>query len=200
MAKAKVNASQRSLALLRGKSEDGGYKAWSVEKWKAFFNTGPSALDRTQDIAKAAIEYAKKQEEQRTGCSALTWNDLQASLHAILLIKPDRTGGVRSDMGGFGDIIAIHPQATGCLAVQATTKQQITKHLREYRGDKEVRENILLWLQTGNRLVIHGWYKVMIPNKSNDGTHARWQCDTRWITAENMELNELDKMATFTVS
>ena len=59
----------------------------------------------------------------------------------------------RSDMFGFGDIVAIHPALSGVLAINATTIPNISNHLKKYQDN----ESLKLWLQCGNRFVIHAW-------------------------------------------
>ncbi len=184
MAKSKAQSSQRSLKLLR----DDGYKAWSVEKYVTFFSKGSSAFEQMGAGVQDVLDLLDTETD-------LDYAEAMGLLENLLLIKPDRTGGVRRDMGGFADIIAIHPQATGCLAIQTTTKKKISGHLREYRRDKDVRANILLRLQTGNQLFFHGWHKIEILNKTKVGTHSRWRCEIQRVTADDMELNELDEKA-----
>lgn len=89
-------------------------------------------------------------------------------------------GGFRRDLFGFADLIAFHPEIPVVLFVQTTSKQQVTKHLRQYRKDAKVRESILAWLnQPGRELVIHGWHAVK--------TKAGWQrrCVEWYVTARD---------------
>ena len=98
-------------------------------------------------------------------------------------------GGFRRDAFGFMDVVAFRPAERSLLcpqpvtlAVQCTTKQQITNHLRAYRRDPVVRQRILDWLACGCAFVIHGWWKETVLNKSNSGTHPRWRLEERQVT------------------
>jgi hypothetical protein len=98
-------------------------------------------------------------------------------------------GGFRKDLFGFIDILAYredtaHPQT---LAVQTTSRQQITAHLRAYRKDAELSARIRRWLSVpGRAFVVHGWECVEVPTKRGDGTKAEWQLTERWVTAEDV--------------
>jgi len=94
-------------------------------------------------------------------------------------------GGFRKDLFGFMDILAYGRGPHSVLGVQATSRQQITTHLRQYRRDPKVREAILDWLTCpGRRFVILGFECVEVPKVSGDGTKAEWQCTEREVTAD----------------
>lgn len=102
-------------------------------------------------------------------------------------------GGYRKDLWGFADIIAFRRLVPGIIAVQCTTAASVTGHVLKYRRDEEIRANILACLAAGNRFLIHGWKKTTVANKSNTGTHARWELTVREITAVDMELTDADR-------
>ena len=90
-------------------------------------------------------------------------------------------GGFRKDLFGFADIIAYSPALT--LAVQTTSRQQMTAHLRAYRRDPAIVERIRGWLANPlRRLVIHGWEPLLVPCKSKAGTKVSWELTEREIT------------------
>ena len=96
-------------------------------------------------------------------------------------------GGVRKDLFGFIDILAF--TCTGAtVAVQCTSKKQMTKHLRDYRRHGPTRHAIVDWLHGGRAFALHGWHQ---PN----GKGTRWQLKQRIITAIDLELTEADKRA-----
>ncbi|NQT13159.1 MAG: hypothetical protein HQ582_10450 [Planctomycetes bacterium] len=95
-------------------------------------------------------------------------------------------GGFRKDLFGFMDILAYRALST--VAVQTTSRQQITAHLRKYRRDAKIKARILRWIACPNRgFIVHGWICVEVPCKSKAGTKAEWQVTERWVTAEDLE-------------
>jgi hypothetical protein len=94
-------------------------------------------------------------------------------------------GGFRKDLFGFVDILAF--DTTSILAVQTTSRQQITAHIRKYRRDNETAEKIRGWLMMkGRRLVVHGWECVAMPKVKGDGTKAVWQLTEREVTVADL--------------
>lgn len=61
----------------------------------------------------------------------------------------------RIDLFGGIDIIAIHPEHTSCLGVQATSRSNITARVRKL----DVEPKLKLWKECGNRLEVWGWGK-----------------------------------------
>lgn len=93
--------------------------------------------------------------------------------------------GKTRDMFGFADLLCL--KATGPLvAVQTTTKAEISRHLLKYRRDADVRETILWWLATGSHFVVEGWHQPR-------GKGGKWICDIRDIVPADLELTEKDK-------
>lgn len=75
--------------------------------------------------------------------------------------------GHRVDLFGFIDIIAIGPGIT--LAVQSTSKKQISPHRKKMRDDPETRANVVHVLEAGWQVEIHGWAQPT-------GPRGRWEC------------------------
>ena len=89
-------------------------------------------------------------------------------------------GGFRRDLFGFADLIAFHPEIPVVLFVQTTSKKQMGAHMRHYRTDAKVCQNILAWIsQPGRELVIHGWHAV----KTRAGW--QWRCVERYVTSRD---------------
>lgn len=64
---------------------------------------------------------------------------------------------VRQDLYGFIDIVAMEPGQTGLLGVQATSESGGNVAARLVKIAAEPRA--ALWLDAGNRIVVHGWGK-----------------------------------------
>lgn len=63
---------------------------------------------------------------------------------------------VRQDLFGFVDAIAVHPKH-GIVAVQACGAD-FSEHVAKLTGER--RENVILWLLGGGRLILTGWRKL----------------------------------------
>lgn len=62
---------------------------------------------------------------------------------------------IRQDLFGFIDIVAIKSGVPGVLGVQTTTQDHVAEH-----EDKILANPIYkIWLESGNKLEIHGWAK-----------------------------------------
>src|SRR5438552_4401823 len=71
--------------------------------------------------------------------------------------RPDGGRGVRQDLWGFIDIIAVFPDSTaGVLAVQCCRTEDQTRRLNKIKSPK-IWAKAKLWLEAGNRIEVHGW-------------------------------------------
>lgn len=61
----------------------------------------------------------------------------------------------RIDLFGIIDIVAIKSGSTGVLGVQTTTSDNLSARVHK----AEAEETMKIWLNCGNRLLIHGWDK-----------------------------------------
>lgn len=143
---------------------------------------------------RSKIEMAKR--GYLTGM-AEQWVLLRAgqATHTAQQQQRKTAGGFRKDLHGFIDLHCLRSDIQGVTAVQATTKQQMSKHLRDYRRTPVVREAIRTFLDGGNTLLLHGWEKTTVPNKSGDGSHVRWVLHEYPITEADLELNDADRRA-----
>ena len=176
----KLKAGERSLRYLRKQ----GYTAEVTERFVTY--GGTQAKDeyirellgqRLQLLAKLRRAWVGKPERLSV---------LEEELEPLTLPEePKGLHGVRKDLYGFVDILAYkHDGET--IAVQTTSRQQITAHLRKYRGDEDTRQKILDWLaQPGRAFVIHGWICEELPTKAG-GTKARWRCEERKVTSADL--------------
>ncbi len=63
--------------------------------------------------------------------------------------------GIRQDLFGIMDLIAIHPEKFGVLGVQTTSKANATARLKKAQKNK----SLFIWYKAGNNFEIHGWGK-----------------------------------------
>lgn len=73
---------------------------------------------------------------------------------------------VTQDFLGFADILAVHPDLTGVLAVQTTSSSNQSARLKKIMALDTVR----VWLTAGNAIEVHGWVK-----KGKAGSRKLWQ-------------------------
>jgi hypothetical protein len=85
-------------------------------------------------------------------------------------------GRVRVDLFGFIDIVAIKEGESGVTGVQTTSA---TNLLARYKKILEIPES-KLWLETGNKIIIHGWIK-----KAVAGVRKTWQVNTKEVTLDD---------------
>lgn len=78
--------------------------------------------------------------------------------------------GIRQDMFGFIDIIALDP-SRGIIGVQACGGGEIKAHERKIFDNEEVLDNVIDWLEAGGLLEFHGWRKLKV---KRGGKAMRW--------------------------
>jgi len=110
----------------------------------------------------------KKRKTGNTAAKTMGW----LRKKGYLVAKVERWNpfvGIRQDLFGFIDIIALHPDHTGVLGVQTTAGSFLEEHKTLLtaktikKGNKvkpnPVRSNMRTWLLGHNRLWIFGWGK-----------------------------------------
>jgi hypothetical protein len=90
-------------------------------------------------------------------------------------------GGVRHDLFGFGDLVAIADFQTGSLAVQTTTSSHAQDRIKKALAIPELR----LWLKAGNGFEVHGWAK-----RGERGKRKFWRVH---IFSLNLEWTSISK-------
>jgi hypothetical protein len=95
---------------------------------------------------------------------------------------PDKTvpGGWRifkQDLFGFCDLLAVHPNYSGCLFVQTTAG--LGSHRTERMAKIEQAEATPIILGAGNRIEFHGWRK-----KGPRGGVKRWEVARFYATLD----------------
>lgn len=79
---------------------------------------------------------------------------------------------IRQDLFGFCDLACLDPDCGGVTAVQTTSGANVSSRCKKI----EELPAAILWLRTGNRILIHGWRLV-----GDRGKRKLWEC--RVITA-----------------
>lgn len=97
---------------------------------------------------------------------------------------------IRVDLFGAIDILALGHDENGrmeLLAVQTTSGSNVAARVAKIQSLDAMR----LWVESGNRLVVHGWSKKARPWKPDEkrvGVRAkRWELRERWIVREDFQ-------------
>jgi hypothetical protein len=61
--------------------------------------------------------------------------------------------GIRQDLFGFADILAVHPRRREFLLVQTTSLDHVAHRLAKSKG----RPELAAWLRAGGLFQVHGW-------------------------------------------
>ena len=85
--------------------------------------------------------------------------------------------GVRQDLFGFLDIVAIKESERGVLGVQTTSVNNLSARL----GKSLVLKNLKIWLSAGNRYIIHGWGL-----KGKKGERKLMACTQKEVTLKDL--------------
>lgn len=67
----------------------------------------------------------------------------------------------KKDLFKFIDFVAIHPEKKELLAIQTTSKSNLSTRIKKAEG----LEAYWHWLATGNDVTFHGWYKEKGKNR-----------------------------------
>lgn len=98
----------------------------------------------------------------------------------------------RVDLFGFIDIIALDPPNKRIIAVQSFGGDQAA-HYRKITTEK--RDDALLWIGTGNPILLVGWMKrsqrnddgSFLLNKDGSRKVKKWQPRLYWMTLEDFK-------------
>jgi hypothetical protein len=85
--------------------------------------------------------------------------------------------GVRIDLFGIIDIVAVQASQNGVLGVQSTSGANASSRMKKALESKALR----VWLEAGNRFEVHGWAK-----RGDRGKRKLWSC-----RREPISLNEV---------
>lgn len=89
--------------------------------------------------------------------------------------------GQRKDMFGFGDIVAM---GEGSIIAIQSCGQSFAAHDKKIRLDEQVAPNALLWLESGGRLLLIGWRKIL---KKRGGKLRVWSPRVREYTTDDFQ-------------
>ena len=92
-------------------------------------------------------------------------------------------GGIRSDLFGFIDIIAIS-KADGVVGIQSCG-QDFSGHKKKILEER--REEVIEWLEAGAKLQLIGWRKLKL---HRGGKAMRWTPRIEEITLETLDRGE----------
>lgn len=93
---------------------------------------------------------------------------------------------IRQDLFGFGDVIACRgwitensiPQPSSITLIQATTQANAAARVAKITTNPDVAPLALRWLESGGRIVVHGWRKLKV---KRGGRAVRWEVDARQV-------------------
>lgn len=85
---------------------------------------------------------------------------------------------VRQDLLGFIDIIGLHRDQQGVLAVQTTSGSNVSARVAKIQAEPRA----AAWLASGNQIVVHGWRKV-----GPRGKQKKWECREIPVTTTEQE-------------
>lgn len=91
------------------------------------------------------------------------------------------THGIRQDLFGFIDVLAIEPGKIGCLGVQCCASSGMAAHRRKIIED--CADAAADWLRADNRIELWGWRKVKL---KRGGKAERWAPRVEMITREDV--------------
>lgn len=110
-------------------------------------------------------------------------------------VRKDFTGSYLKDLFDFQDVQAYKPGVAGVWAIQSTSRQYMSDHLKKYRRNPEVAQKIRDWLACGNRFSIVGWDYVMVPKLKGGGLKGVWRIHENPVDADMLEPNAADLVA-----
>ncbi len=90
--------------------------------------------------------------------------------------------GIRQDLFGFIDVLAIEPGVSGCVGVQCCAVSGMAAHRRKIVED--CAEDAETWLQAENRIELWGWAKR---KRKRGGVAVVWKPTVEEITLESFE-------------
>src|SRR4051812_18103258 len=86
--------------------------------------------------------------------TARTLRHLRRQGHVAAVVERwNSFAGIRQDLFGWIDVVAVRPSDPGVIGIQCTTADHVAARVAKAR-DNEALES---WIAAGNRLVVHGW-------------------------------------------
>jgi len=84
----------------------------------------------------------------------------------------NRFAGIRQDLYGFIDIVAMHPAHKGLLGIQTTSTANMSARVKKIINEPRAR----VWLTSGNSILVWGWSK-----KGERGKVKHWTLTSKQI-------------------
>jgi hypothetical protein len=81
----------------------------------------------------------------------------------------------RSDVYGFGDILACKASQNGSYLVQTTSRANLNARINKIMAIPEA----VIWLRAGNGILVHGWSKM-----GKAGKRKLWHCEVRCLSLD----------------
>jgi hypothetical protein len=81
----------------------------------------------------------------------------------------------RSDVYGFGDILACKASQNGSYLVQTTSRANLNARIHKIMAIQEA----VVWLRAGNGIIVHGWSKM-----GKAGKRKLWHCEVRCLSLD----------------
>lgn len=170
---------ERSLKLLRGL----GYTAQVVEHWIPV--PAKTTVDAVVANGVATVLDGFRDRSPRVQQAV---RNLARPLAREIRARLEENGRLlyvllkRRDLYNVIDIVAIHPQSTGVLGVQATSGGS-GGHVAHRISKSQDTPTLITWLQGGNQFEVHGWRQ-----RSRAG-RKYWDCDRREAVLEASNLS-----------
>jgi len=90
--------------------------------------------------------------------------------------------GFRRDYLGFIDLIAVNVDKKETVGVQTTSGSNFSSHVHKICDTPDIRSNALAWLNSGNKIQLHGWRKL-----GPRGKRKKWDCRVQDLTLEDVK-------------
>lgn len=179
MAKTGLSYTERTIAALK---MDPSVFVGKTEHWNPFGGGSKPTKKRIVDTGGSskygiADLITKKEFEDENA-------QLAAAGKALMVAKDEFDGkfGLRQDLFGFIDIIALYPNDGKIVGIQSTGPSGFYSHLKKIR--EECRETALAWLKSGGQIQLWSWEK----KKPRPGVNVfRWTPKIQEITLAMLE-------------
>jgi hypothetical protein len=93
--------------------------------------------------------------------------------------------GIRQDLFGFLDLIALDPKTLTTIGIQVTGQHGHADHRRKIIEDCGARA--VLWLKCGNRLILWSWRKLKV---KRGGKQRKWEPRIEELTLDSFTVKK----------
>jgi hypothetical protein len=163
-----MTPTSRTLAYLR----DEGYAAAVVEKWVTMGDPLlPGRIDAFQEVRRRVASMTVKTDAEREVVGRVL-----AGLDRIMPSAKSGPPGVRMDLFGCIDVVAVGKPHSGVLGLQACAGSGHAARVNKIVAIPEAK----LWCECGNRLWVMSWTK-----KDVEGSRKKWHPRIQEIKVED---------------